>query len=160
MDYECSLLASVRSTLGTLARKMAKNKPQIAISPAEWEVMKVLWQHGKMAARDVYAALPDDSGWAYKTVKTLLSRLAAKQAIAYEQIGNSYLYRAVADETLLTRHEVRSVFERIARGAVSPVLTHFIEEAELTQEEIDQLRQTLDRKRPQKARNTGRGRRS
>lgn len=117
------------------------------ISPAEWEVMKVLWQHGKMAARDVFAALPPDSGWAYKTVKTLLSRLVAKEAIAYDQIGNSYLYRAVADETALSRHEVRSVFDRIARGALSPVLAHFIEEADLSDEEIEELRRKLDRKK-------------
>ena len=117
------------------------------ISPAEWEVMKVLWQHGKMAARDVFAALPEDSDWAYKTVKTLLSRLVAKDAISYEPIGNSYLYHAVADETELSRQEVRSVFERITRGALSPVLAHFIEEAELSDEEIEELRKKLDRKK-------------
>ena len=117
------------------------------ISPAEWEVMKVLWQHGKMAARDVFAALPEDSGWAYKTVKTLLSRLVAKEAISYEQIGNSYLYRTVADESELSRQEVRSVFERIARGALSPVLAHFIDEADLSDDEIEELRRKLDLKK-------------
>lgn len=122
-----------------------KENPK-AISPAEWEVMKVLWQHGSMAARDVYSALPNDSGWAYKTVKTLLSRLVAKQAITYDQIGNSYLYRAVASETELTRKEVRSVFDRIARGALSPVLAQFIDEADLSEDEIRRLREMLDRK--------------
>ena len=117
------------------------------ISPAEWEVMKVLWQHGKLAARDVFAALPEDSDWAYKTVKTLLSRLVAKEAIAYDQIGNSYLYRAVADEDDLCRQEVRSVFDRIARGALSPVLAHFIDEADLSDEEIEDLQQRLANKR-------------
>ncbi|MEZ6131637.1 MAG: BlaI/MecI/CopY family transcriptional regulator [Planctomycetaceae bacterium] len=129
---------------------MANDESQIAISPAEWEIMKVLWQHGDMAARDVYATLPDDSEWAYKTVKTLLSRLVAKRAITYDQIGNSYLYRAIADESTLTRQEVRSVFQRISRGALSPVLAHFIEEAQLSKAEIEQLRKTLERKRPAK----------
>ena len=119
------------------------------ISPAEWEVMKVLWQHGKLAARDVFAAMPDDSKWAYKTVKTLLSRLVAKEAIAYDQIGNSYLYRAVADEGDLCRQEVRSVFDRIARGALSPVLAHFIDEADLSDEEIEDLQRRLANKRQQ-----------
>ena len=119
------------------------------ISPAKWEVMKVLWQHGKLAARDVFAAMPDDSKWAYKTVKTLLSRLVAKEAIAYDQIGNSYLYRAVADEGDLCRQEVRSVFDRIARGALSPVLAHFIDEADLSDEEIEDLQRRLANKRQQ-----------
>ncbi len=123
-----------------------KQSPQ-TISPAEWEIMKVLWEHGEMAARDVCAALPKHLNWATKTVKTLLSRLVAKEAITYDQIGNSYLYRAVADEAALTRQEVQSIFRRVARRALSPALAHFIEEADLSDAEIDELRATLDRKR-------------
>ena len=73
------------------------------LSAAEWEVMKILWDHGPLAARDVYARLPKRRGWAYKTVKTLLSRLVAKEALAYDQIGNSYLYRAAVDRDVTTR---------------------------------------------------------
>ena len=35
--------------------------PEPALSPTEWEVMKTLWDHGPMAARDVFAALPADA---------------------------------------------------------------------------------------------------
>jgi BlaI family transcriptional regulator, penicillinase repressor len=89
------------------------------LSPAEWEVMKVLWESGPLAARDVFARLPKNRGWAYKTVKTLLSRLVAKQALAYDQIGNSYLYRAAVDREATTRQEVRSVFQRLISEASS-----------------------------------------
>lgn len=118
-----------------------------SLSPAEWQVMKVLWDHGPLAARDVYARLPEDCGWAYKTVKTLLSRLVAKEALAYDQIGNSYLYRAAVDRQQMTRQEVRSVFQRLMSEAFSPVLAHFIDEADLTDEEIKQLKRRLDEKR-------------
>ena len=64
-----------------------KNETPPSISPAEWEVMKVLWEKGELAARDIYAALPEGHGWAYKTVKTLIARLVAKGAVDYEQIG-------------------------------------------------------------------------
>ena len=78
---------------------MAKEPEQLSLAPAEWEIMKVLWEKGSAAARDVYVGLPADNSWAYKTVKTLLSRLVAKGAVTYEQVGNSYLYRpAVAQE--------------------------------------------------------------
>jgi BlaI family penicillinase repressor len=82
-------------------------------------------------------------------VKTLLSRLVAKQALAYEQIGNSYLYRPAVDRQRMTRQEVRSVLERLISEAVSPVLAQFIEEAELTEAEIKQLKQQLEQKRKQ-----------
>jgi BlaI family transcriptional regulator, penicillinase repressor len=123
-----------------------ENSP-VALSPAEWDVMKIFWDHGPLAARDVFGKLPDDRGWAYKTVKTLLSRLVAKGALAYDQIGNSYLYRAVIDREAMTRTEVRNVFQRLMSEASSPILAQFIEEADLSDADIKQLKRLLDEKR-------------
>jgi BlaI family penicillinase repressor len=120
------------------------------LSPAEWEVMKVLWESGPAAARDVYASLPEDCDWAYKTVKTLLSRLVAKDAVDYDQIGNSYLYRAAVDRDVASRQEVRGVIGRVMGEAFSQVLAHFIDEVELTDVEIDDLKRQLDSKRRRK----------
>lgn len=117
------------------------------LSAAEWEVMKVLWDAGPSAARDVYAQLPDDCDWAYKTVKTLLSRLVAKEAVEFDQIGNSYLYRAAVDREVATRDEVKGVIGRLMGEAFSPVLAHFIDEAELSDVEIAELKRQLDEKR-------------
>jgi len=123
-----------------------------ALSPAEWEAMKIFWEHGPMAARDVYARLPENCDWAYKTLKTILSRLVAKEALAYTQIGNSYLYRAVAEREEMTRQEVRSVFQKLMSEACSPVLAQFIEEANLSDAEIKQLKRRLDEKRKKASR--------
>jgi BlaI family penicillinase repressor len=117
------------------------------LSPAEWEIMKILWDAGPLAARDVFARLPQRRGWAYKTVKTLLSRLVAKEALTYDQIGNSYLYRPAIAREQATRQEVRSVFQRLISEACSPVIAQFIEEAELSDAEIRQLKRQLDEKR-------------
>ena len=126
----------------------APRQPSLkALAPAEWEVMKVLWESGPLAARDVFAALPEGHGWAYKTVKTLLSRLVAKEAVAYDQIGNSYLYRSAVARDQMTREEVRGVLRRVMGEMVSPVLAHFIDEAELSDEEIRALKKQLDEKR-------------
>jgi predicted transcriptional regulator len=109
--------------------------------------MKILWDAGPLAARDVFARLPQRRGWAYKTVKTLLSRLVAKEALTYDQIGNSYLYRPAIAREQATRQEVRSVFQRLISEACSPVIAQFIEEAELSDAEIRQLKRQLDEKR-------------
>jgi len=125
----------------------SREKPPVALSAAEWEVMKLFWERGPMAARDLYAALPKRRGWAYKTVKTLLSRLVAKEALAYDQVGNSYLYRPAVDREAMTRQEVRGVFQKLASEALSPVLAHFIDEADLSDVEIRELKRRLDEKR-------------
>ena len=135
---------------------MSEREPPAAdLSAAEWQIMKLLWDRGPMAARDVFAALPASKHWAYKTVKTLLSRLVAKRAAAYDQVGNSYLYRPAVARDEMTRREARSVLDRLASEAVSPVLARFIEEAELTDAEIKELKRTLDDKRRRPKRGGG-----
>ena len=126
---------------------MAQKPEKIALAPAEWEVMKVLWDQGPAAARDVFAALPAENAWAYKTVKTLLARLVAKGALRYEQVGNSYLYQPAVECEQMTQQEMRGLLRRIRGLALSPLLAKFIEEAELSDEEIQHLRRTLDEKR-------------
>lgn len=115
------------------------------VTPAEWEVMKVIWEGKPMAARDVFAALPKGHGWAIKTVKTLLSRLVAKGALQYEEVGNSYLYRAACTRDEITREEVRGFVARVLEGSLQPVLAHFVEERDLSREEIQQLQDLLNK---------------
>jgi BlaI family transcriptional regulator, penicillinase repressor len=129
-----------------MTKRREKKEALPSLSKAEWEIMKTFWEHGKQAARDVFAALPEGHGWAIKTVKTLLSRLVAKGALQYEQIGNSYLYHPVFSREQLTREEMKGFVDRVLDGSMSPVLMHFVEEAHLSDEEIAEIQHLLDKK--------------
>ncbi len=50
------------------------------ISEAEHAVMEALWARSPLTATEVARAMCDERGWSLPTVKTLLSRLVAKQA--------------------------------------------------------------------------------
>ena len=121
--------------------------PQLPdLSPAEWDVMKVVWECGEAAARDIFAALPEEKGWAIKTVKTLLARLVAKGALDYAEVGNSYLYRAAYSREELTQYEVAGFVDRVLDGAPAPVMASFIRTSDLTSADIERLRALLDSK--------------
>jgi BlaI family transcriptional regulator, penicillinase repressor len=129
-----------------MVTRRKSDSPVKAISPAEWEVMKVLWEGGPMAARDVFAALPPSKEWSHKTLKTLLARLVTKGAVDYQQVGNSYLYRAACDRAHVARTEMRSFIDRVLGGSLFPVLQHFIEEHDLSEDELRKLQEMLDRR--------------
>lgn len=132
---------------------------KISLAPTEWEVMKVLWDQEKAAARDVHAALPEQ-GWSDRTVKTLLSRLVAKGAVDYEQIGNSYLYRPAIERQAATRQEVRSVLGRVVSQTLTPLLSAFVDEADLTDDDIAELERLLADKKASQKRSARKGGRS
>ena len=123
------------------SRKIGKPVP--TVSPAEWEIMEILWKHGPQAARNVFAAIPEENSRDIKTVRTLLSRLVEKGAVGYDQIGNSYLYRAEFSREQLVCHEVRSVADRVFDGSMSALFASFLREEELTPGEIEQLQKLL-----------------
>jgi BlaI family penicillinase repressor len=135
---------------------MTKPLPIPQISDAEWEVMKIVWDQGPLTAGDVIrelAAVPRGHparGWRPRTIKTLLSRLVQKGAVALREEENSdaarrFLYRAKVARDQVVREESRSFLARVFNGSVAPALLHFLEDARLTPAEIEQLRQTLQR---------------
>ena len=111
------------------------------LSEMEWEILKPLWEKGPMAARDIYREVPERYNWAYKTVKTMLSRLVKKGAIAYDQIGNSYLYRAAYSRSEMTRDATTSFVQRVFDGAIHPFVAYFAENA--SPEELKRLRREV-----------------
>ena len=114
----------------------------------EWEILKPLWERGPMAARDIYQCVPRERQWAYKTVKTMLARLVKKGALTYDQIGNSYLYKAAYTRDEMTRAATGSFVQRVFDGAMQPFLAHFAEH--VSEDELKALRTELARMEKQK----------
>lgn len=119
-------------------------KPMPQISEAEWEVMKILWKQHPMTAAEMIDRLDPGLKWKPKTVKTLLSRLVQKKALGYHQDGRSYAYYPLVEEEDCIRAETRSFLRRIYGGSMKPMLIRFLEDGDLSQEEIEELRKILN----------------
>ena len=115
------------------------------ISDTEWEVMRIVWAHHPVTAADIIARLTAaDPSWHPKTARTLLARLVAKQALDYEEHGRRYVYEPRVTERECIAAASGSFVERVFGGALKPMLAHFIEQRQLTREELDELRALLE----------------
>ncbi len=124
---------------------MKKELPKIADS--EWRVMQVLWERGPQTANDVVNALSNDVRWKPRTIKTLIGRLVKKGAVKVTDEGYRYRYSAAVDESACVRSETKTFVRRVYKGAMTPALAAFLEDAELTVEDIDELQEILDQKK-------------
>jgi BlaI family penicillinase repressor len=120
------------------------DKPKI--SEAEWQVMKVLWGKGHATANEVVDHLRDKTDWNPKTVKTLINRLSSKGAISFEKEGRQYKYFPVLLEAECVKAETSSFLQRAGAAAIKPMLAAFIAEQELSDDDIAELKQILDKK--------------
>ena len=116
------------------------------VSDSEWRVMRVLWARSPATAQDVIEALESETTWKPKTVMTLLNRLAKKGALGFEKRGRAYHYFPLVEEAALIREASRSFLDRVYGGALEPMLAYFLEDAELSAEEIEGLKRLLERK--------------
>ena len=124
---------------------MIKKLPRIADS--EWRVMQVLWEHSPQTANDVVKTLSDKVKWKPRTIKTLISRLVKKGAVKVTEEGYRYQYSAAVDESAYIRSETKSFVRRVYQGTMTPAIAAFLEDADLSTKEIDELQEILDKKK-------------
>ena len=117
------------------------------ISPAEWEVLNVLWQQPSATAAEVCAALAGEQEWHPKTVGTFLTRLAGKGLVKVRRAGKANVYVPAKSRAQCIRAEGDSFLRRIFRGSCGPMLLHFVERAELSPAEIRELERALKQKK-------------
>jgi BlaI family transcriptional regulator, penicillinase repressor len=112
------------------------------ITEAEHAVMEALWAASPLSATDVAAAV-SSRDWSLATVKTLLSRLAAKQAVRTVPEGKRFLYSpAIAREAYLGG-ESRRLVERLFGGSAAGLFAHLAEAEALTPADLEQIEALL-----------------
>jgi len=116
------------------------------ISESEWLVMQVLWSKSPLTANQIVEELAKKSKWKPKTIKTLINRLAKKKAVKFEKEGRKYRYYPAVSESKCVRTETRSFLRRVYRDASRPMLAAFLEDAELSAEDVKEFKKILDQK--------------
>jgi len=123
------------------------------VTDSEWEVMLAVWQADDQAAGEIIARVLESRDWNHRTIRTLLARLVEKRAINVRIEGSRHLYRAAVSREACVRSAANSFTERFFSGNLNSLLLHFVENEELSDEEVDELRRTLNaRKRKRRNR--------
>ena len=117
------------------------------ISQAEWQVMKVFWTKSVTTANEVIDALSDDADWKPATIKSLINRLVKKGALGFKQEGKVYVYFPQISEDECLQAESKSFLQRLYGGALKPLLVNFLKHEDLTQEDIEELKQILNERK-------------
>ena len=126
---------------------MPAKRPEM-LTPAEWKVMKIVWQQGSGAARDVYEVAGDTHGWAPSTVKTILRRLVSKGYLKTTQVGNSFLYRPARPLLKSLYSAADTLLGNALEGTVGPLLVYMVNKGDLSAEELAELRSRLEKLAP------------
>lgn len=116
------------------------------ISESEWMVMRVLWNKSPLTANEVVERLTGKTEWKPKTVKTLIDRLVKKGAVRFEKEGRRHKYYPAVGRAECVATERKSFLRRVYGGTMKPMLAAFLEDADLSADDIIELKEILEQK--------------
>lgn len=119
---------------------------------AEWRILKIVFEHGDCAAREVIAAAAEHFDWSPSTVKTLLRRLVDKGQLRTRAVGNSLLYRPSRSVHKALQDSADALLERSVEGAMGPLLQYLVKRSRLSTGDLDALRALIEQRRAEEER--------
>jgi len=117
-----------------------------ALSKGEMEVARVLWELGSASVRQVHERLPADRQVDFTTVQTYLRRLEQKGYARAKLEGRVRIYAPRVKPRTVIRETVEDLIGRLFGGEAMPLMSYLIEERGISDADMAQLRELLDRR--------------
>ena len=112
------------------------------LSRTEWIIMQICWKLGRATARQVHEASGGRRD--YRTVKTLLDRIAAKGFLRIEKLGRLSLFVPVVTRQRALSAVITDFVDDVLERSVTPLYLHLAERDDLSPEEVAFFRRQLE----------------
>lgn len=113
-------------------------------TPAELEILRVLWQRGPCTVRDVHEALAASKPSGYTTVLKLLQIMADKGLVARDVSRRTHVYEAALGQEQTRRQMLDDLLDRVFDGSASQLVLQALATGHASNEEIALIRRMLD----------------
>ena len=111
--------------------------------------MSIIWKYEPISTNDVVERLSKNKKWSPKTITTMLFRLEKKGVISHEKEGRVFVYSALIQKNAYLKAERSAFINRFFDGALNQMVVSYLNENDLTKNDIDTLQAILDKKRKQ-----------
>lgn len=116
-----------------------------ALSKGEMEVARVLSDLKKATVREVHESFPAERAIDFTTVQTYLRRLETKGYVKAELEGRTRVYTPRVKLRTVIRETLDDLIDRLFGGEALPLVRHLIEERGVSDDELAELRQLIER---------------
>lgn len=114
------------------------------LSKAEEQLMQILWKQERAFMKNLIQAYPDPKP-APTTVATMLKRMQDKNFVDYKQYGRSREYFALVKKKDYFSRQVNGLIKNFFNDSASQFASFFTREANLSKEELEDLKSLIDR---------------
>lgn len=110
---------------------------------SELKVMETLWKNGDLTAGQIAKILKEEIGWNRNTTYTVIKKCIEKGAI--ERYEPNFMCKAVISKEKAQNYETEELIDKLYDGSKVNFFAAFLNEKNLTEEEIEMLKQMVDK---------------
>ena len=115
---------------------------------SELELMMIIWDAGRpMSRNEIEEQLPGERQLSATTILSFLSRLQEKRFVQVRKEGRNNVYEPLVRKEDYLKQESRSIWKRLYQNSVGNFMAALGQGDELTDQDLDELQEFLDRKR-------------
>lgn len=111
-------------------------------TPAELEILQILWERGRGTVREVHAAMHGHKPRAYTTVMSLMNTMAGKDLLVREPRGKAFVYSAKVRREQTLSGMVADLMKRAFAGSAHALVAQLLESTDAR--ELEEIRRTLE----------------
>lgn len=117
------------------------------ISPAEWEVMRVVWTTHPITSKEINDVLKEKKEWKLATTKTLIGRLMKKGLLHAEPNGRKYEYSPAISEKESIDEAIDDLLDQMCTTKVGQTIETILEKSTLSIKDLDNLQKLIETKK-------------
>lgn len=116
------------------------------LSPANLEIMKVIWRLREASVNDVFEAVNSRKKAKVRrtTIQVQMNRLEEYGWLKHREVGRTHYFRAVRGRQKAERDIINDIKNRLFGGSRMELVKSLLDDSDLKPEEIQELRDILN----------------
>src|ERR1700761_4851754 len=127
--------------------RMVKKREQPRPTEGELQLLGILWERGPSTVRELFEEVNAQRPVVYTGVLKLLQIMTEKGLVERDESERAHVYRAAVAKEETQQRFMRELSDRFFAGSAAQLALRALEMEAATEEELDEIRKLLNRKR-------------
>ena len=111
---------------------------------SEIKLMEIIWEHEPVSAKEVSLLADKEIGWNKNTTYTVIKKLIEKGYVKREEPG--FICTSLISKDEVQKSEAKGLVDKLFAGSKKALFSALLEDEELTDDEINELRDLIDKR--------------
>lgn len=115
------------------------------VADTELIILKILWSESPLTIGQIISRAQQNNEWHENTIKTIVTRLFKKALVGRVKDGKQFFYSPIIQQDQVVTQASNSLLDRFFGGKLSPLVAHFAEKENISEQDIAEIEQILDK---------------